>query len=377
MLKIAEFIAFDFQLAGFDHLAQRLSQNRQQYLAAQAFILRIPVDVEVGRIPALRPMPQHIHPPRVLCADGHVVRHNVDDQAEARGAQRSDKLAKRFLAAKLGIDARRIDHVIAMHRARTRSRDGRRVDMTDAQPHEIRHQPLGVREGEALVELEAGRSRAEPSALPQSLEARTHAAARSKSSADGFSKRRRQFGCSSIVPGRFGCSVRPSTSSIGMSASGAGDCAVKAIAASTAESGCEGGGSIALVTPPVRNALHRALRSCVRSFGSRASSASPSFARVAMSAPLHHPAAVGRSCVLVIATALDRHFVGGRKRLPSRWNQSTSIPAMPASAMRSRNSGWTVPRSSPITIARWRCDFERDQPQQVVERVGEIGSFRG
>ena len=47
--------------------------------------------------------------------------------------------------------------------------------MTDAQPHEIRHQPLGVREGEALVELQAGRLRAEPSALPQGLEARTHA----------------------------------------------------------------------------------------------------------------------------------------------------------------------------------------------------------
>ena len=160
MLEIAEFIAFELQLAGLDCLAQRLAEHRQQHLAAQAFILRVPVDVEVGRIPALRPMLQHIEPPGVLGDGRHVIRHDVDDQAEARAAQRGDKPAKRFLAAKLGIDARRIDHVIAMHRARTRGRNGRRVDMTDAQPHEIRHQPLGVREGEALVELQpVGRAR--------------------------------------------------------------------------------------------------------------------------------------------------------------------------------------------------------------------------
>jgi hypothetical protein len=105
--------------------------------------------------------------------------------------------------------------------------------MADAEAREIGHEPLGVRKGEALVELNAiGCARSHQRSRRVWRRART--CGDSKSLAAGFSRRRRQFGCSSIVPGRFGCSASPRTSSIGMSASGAGDLAVKASAASTA-----------------------------------------------------------------------------------------------------------------------------------------------
>ena len=97
---------------------------------------------------------------------------------------------------------------------------------------------------------------------------------------------------------------------IGVAAFTAVICAVSAIAALTAGSDCEGGGSLFAAVPLIRNARHKALRSRARALRSRGSSASPSLARILMSAPLHQPATVGRSCVLVIATALpNRSFM--------------------------------------------------------------------
>ncbi len=270
-------------------------------------------------------------------------------------AQRGDQASQRSFATKLGIDACWVDHVIAMHRTRPRGGDRRGIDVADAKPREIRNQRLGIRKGETLVELQPHRgARCHLRSRNVFKRARTFGA---WSMVDaGSASRRRQFGCSSIVPGRLGCSDNPRMSSIGMSASGAGDCAVNAIAASTAGSAAAGGGSSLCATPECWKACHIAVRSFARSIVSFALSARPIAARIAMSAPVHHPATVGRSCVVVIATASGRHLRGGRKDRPSRWNQSTSIPAMPAADRRSRNSGCTVPRSSPTTIALCRCD---------------------
>ena len=76
---------------------------------------------------------------------------------------------------------------------------------------EVGHQRLGIGEGEALMELQPQRGArrhvgvcaddAGASALP--------AAGCAASRRAGRRKRRRQLGCSSIVPGRLGCSATP------------------------------------------------------------------------------------------------------------------------------------------------------------------------
>lgn len=55
----------------------------------------------------------------------------------------------------------------------------------------------------------------------------------SNNAATGVASRLRQFGCSSMVPGRFGCSMSPNKSSSGYIASCDGVAATKASAAST------------------------------------------------------------------------------------------------------------------------------------------------
>ena len=179
--------------------------------------------------------------------------------------RRRHEAPQRVLAAELRIDACRIDHVVAVHRARTRGRDRRRVHVTDAETCDVGDMPLGVRKGEALVELQPhGGARSHARRLRNDA-SRARASGASRISDAGAPSRRRQFGCSSIVPGTFGCSASPRMSSIGISASGAGDCAVKAIAASTAWASFSPSGSSAATTPALRKARHSAERSFARS----------------------------------------------------------------------------------------------------------------
>ena len=81
--------------------------------------------------------------------------------------------------------------------------------------------------------------------------------------------------------------------------------------------------------------------------------AAPKEARISMSWPLHQPAVGARSWVTVIATAEGRQLSGERKKpCASRSKRKTCIPAMPSPASRSRNPYGSVPRSSPMMMAR-------------------------
>ena len=59
----------------------------------------------------------------------------------------------------------------------------------------------------------------------------------------------------------------------------------------------------------------------------------------------------------------------------SRWNQSTSMPAMPASASRLRNAGCDRAEVFADHHRAMAMRLERDQPQQVFDRIGEIGAL--
>ena len=120
----ARFPARRPDLAGGERFAIGAAEKRHEHLAAQAGDGRGPVDVEDLRKCAFRAVRQHIEPPAVLVtANGHVVGHDIDDQAHATRPKRLRQGAQRILAAKLGIDLRGIDHVVAMHRSGTRLQD--------------------------------------------------------------------------------------------------------------------------------------------------------------------------------------------------------------------------------------------------------------
>ena len=72
-------------------------------------------------------------------------------------AQFGDEPPQSLFAAELGIDSRRIDHVVAVHRARPRRHDRRGIEMTDAERGKVRHQGCGIGEGKAAMELQPHR----------------------------------------------------------------------------------------------------------------------------------------------------------------------------------------------------------------------------
>ena len=80
----------------------------------------------------------------------------------------------------------------------------------------------------------------------------------------------------------------------------------------------------------------------------------PSFSRQSMSRPLCHPSRVGRSWVLLVASAPSGQCRGAMKWPCCCSNSRTRMPRMPRSASVSRSPGGTVPRSSPMMMARAR-----------------------
>ncbi len=69
-------------------------------------------------------------------------------------AQLGHQTLQRGLAAQLGIDDPRIDHIVAMHRTGPRLEQWRGVDVADAQLREVGHQGGGVVQGEVFMKLQ-------------------------------------------------------------------------------------------------------------------------------------------------------------------------------------------------------------------------------
>ena len=213
-----------FQLALVEGVAVAVAEEGHDELAVGAEPL--PVDVEGPRVGRELAPFERRQPGRVVgAADAHVVRHDVEDEAEAVLPQRVGETVERRLAAELRVDRAMVDDVVAVGRARPRPVDRRGVDMADPEPREIRHDRCRVVEGEVLVELQTvGRARRRRG---ERVRARACAAAFRRHHGRDFASGppgaatvsrslaslRRQFGCSSCVPGMFGWFSSPSTSS--------------------------------------------------------------------------------------------------------------------------------------------------------------------
>ena len=70
------------QLAALNDATILIAQDRQQNFVTQVRFERMPVDIEIGRIPGARPVFEHIHPPLVeRLGDSHMIRDEIEHLA--------------------------------------------------------------------------------------------------------------------------------------------------------------------------------------------------------------------------------------------------------------------------------------------------------
>ena len=98
---------------------------------------RRPVDVEIARMRARRAPFENVAPPGIEGACAHVIGHEVQDDADASGAERLDHGAKTILAAERGLDLVIAGDVVAVGRAGQRAQDRRSIKMACAELGEI------------------------------------------------------------------------------------------------------------------------------------------------------------------------------------------------------------------------------------------------
>src|SRR5688572_5622198 len=118
-------------------------------------VARVPVDVEPVRVRRALPEAEHIYPAWVARAGRHMVRHDVEDDAEPSLANRAREGSKAVLAAELRVDASGVDDVVAVHAARHRLGDRREVEMRDAEGLEVVEATRNVRERKFAMKLQA------------------------------------------------------------------------------------------------------------------------------------------------------------------------------------------------------------------------------
>src|SRR5260370_40951067 len=104
----------------------------------------MPIDVKVRCVGGLRSILEHVHPPGVFIACGHVVRHDVEDQAHTTIAQLSLQGEKVRFGAKFRIEARGVNDVVAMRASATTAQYWGSVQVSNAQRGKIIQQPWWV-----------------------------------------------------------------------------------------------------------------------------------------------------------------------------------------------------------------------------------------
>ena len=144
------------QLPRLQHPAVVVAEDRHQHRGRQLVLRRVPVDVEMGRVPARRPVLQHVPPPGVGPAgQRHVVGHDVEHLAESRLRQPPGQPAVGGLAAELGVEPAVVDDVVTVRAALGRLQVGRAVQVTHAEAGQVAGDGGSVVEGEAGMQLDA------------------------------------------------------------------------------------------------------------------------------------------------------------------------------------------------------------------------------
>jgi len=120
------------------------------------FFRRIPIDVEVGGVPARWPILKNVPPPAVLDRpDCHVVRHDIDDLSESELDQRCGEPPMGLLPAEVTVDFVMVDNVVAVGTAGRGLQIGRAVEMTHTQFGQIAGGGSGIVKSETGGKLDA------------------------------------------------------------------------------------------------------------------------------------------------------------------------------------------------------------------------------
>ena len=145
-------------LAALQCLPVGRAKDRQQHAATAAMRQLLPVDIERGRVRRGGPPFEHVEPPRVIGKmHADMVGHEIQNQAQAVLPQRRAQPLESGFAAKLGIELRVIDDVVAVARSLARLHEWRGIEMRDAERLQIRHDAGGGFEIEIGGELQAVR----------------------------------------------------------------------------------------------------------------------------------------------------------------------------------------------------------------------------
>ncbi len=127
-------MAHDLNFPSLEHATVVIPEDRNQHCVAQARFGRLPLHVEVRREVTRRAVLEHVGPPPVgRGRDRHVIRDDVEHLSQASGLQCRGEAREAFLAAKLHVRSRVIDHVVAMRAAGRCLEIGRAVEMCDPQ----------------------------------------------------------------------------------------------------------------------------------------------------------------------------------------------------------------------------------------------------
>gem|GEM_PF-5229101 len=153
----AALVEIDCEFAAHERLAEEAAQEGREQAAAQALQRMLPVDVEGFEVARVRAVLQEIDEHLVVAGHGHVVGHDVQNEAEAElpGSlgQFLEGLAPAQLRAHLGV----IADVVAVERAGPGRGDRGEIQVGDAELLQVGQNLAAGGEAEAGMELEPGR----------------------------------------------------------------------------------------------------------------------------------------------------------------------------------------------------------------------------
>ena len=147
-------------MLGFQFSAILVAQDGQQKLVAHGRLERLPIDVEILGVLRGMAILQHVLPPDGVVAHPHMVGDDIQQQTQPLPLQLRRESGKAFRSAQLWIEAVVARHVIAVRAVRAGFKDGRGVEVADAQLLEVAGNGLGVGKREVFVHLHPiGRNR--------------------------------------------------------------------------------------------------------------------------------------------------------------------------------------------------------------------------
>jgi hypothetical protein len=132
-----------------------LAEDGEEQLIGKLGLDGVPIDVEEVGIGRIRAVFEHVVPPGVLRARGHVVGDHIKNVPHAMLVERGDKFAISRLTTQLRIDLVVIAQIVAMGAVSFGPQIRRAIDMADAQLVQIGNDCGGVAKRELAVKLQA------------------------------------------------------------------------------------------------------------------------------------------------------------------------------------------------------------------------------